>query len=50
MAYYERLIRDKPRRRDRDHANIYFVIARQFVNPWTKIVSTQIVTRYQQST
>ena len=33
MAYYERLIRDKPRRRDRDLANIYFVIARQFVRP-----------------
>lgn len=33
MAYYERLIRNKPRRRDRDHANIYFIIARQFVDP-----------------
>ena len=50
MAYYERLIRGKPRRSNRDHANIYFIIARRFVNPWTKIVLTQIVTRYQQST
>ena len=50
MAYYERLIRDKPRRRDRDHANIYFIIARQFVDSWTKIVSNQILTRFQQST
>ena len=33
MAYYELLIRDKPRRRNRDHTNIYFIIARQFVNP-----------------